>query len=539
MIDKTYSSQTYLPEIGGDRSDFIRPLNKIAIILENRTMKRTTTVILIFFISFFVNGQSIDEPFTQMEMKQDFEIFKQISKKANSGLFKYRTKQQIDSIYNWGNQQIEKAKSYRDFYNLICTISNFEGSLHNDVFLPKKYAENLKNETYGYFPYPIKWIDDKWLVNIDGKHIPLGSEIVEINDTKIEKIIPELYKYYSTDGNNLTGKRIGLMTSFSKYYRLHYGLTKSFNISCINSSTKKLETKSVESIGNKAYFENFNKIHSMPLDVFRFANLKENQKYNYKQLDSLTGILTVHTFAMGNETTNEHKKYQQFLDSIFIDIKDKNIKNLIVDVRNNGGGQDPNDLITYSYLTNRNFQENKEAWISFKKIPLINYYNIRIPKFIRPLVVGKYNKQFQKEFPLEKDEKFYQDENSDDHKTRAPNQNAFTGNVYLLTSPRIASAGSLFAAMLAGTENTITIGEETMGGYYGHNGHSPLEYKLPKSKIVIKFSVVNLEQDVPKKENQKKDRGILPDYEVTQTFNDFINNIDTQMIFTLDLIRKK
>jgi len=93
--------------------------------------------------------------------------------------------------------------------------------------------------------------------------------------------------------------------------------------------------------------------------------------------------------------------------------------------------------------------------------------------------------------------------------------------------------------MLAGTENTITIGEETMGGYYGHNGHSPLEYKLPKSKIVIKFSVVNLEQDVPKKENQKKDRGILPDYEVTQTFNDFINNIDTQMIFTLDLIRKK
>ena len=124
-----------------------------------------------------------------------------------------------------------------------------------------------------------KWIDDKWLINIDGKQIPLGSEIVEINDTKIEKIIPELYKYYSTDGNNLTGKRIGLMTSFSKYYRLHYGLTKSFNISYINSSTKKLETKSVESIGNKAYFENFNKIHSMPLDVFRFANLKENQKY--------------------------------------------------------------------------------------------------------------------------------------------------------------------------------------------------------------------------------------------------------------------
>ena len=93
--------------------------------------------------------------------------------------------------------------------------------------------------------------------------------------------------------------------------------------------------------------------------------------------------------------------------------------------------------------------------------------------------------------------------------------------------------------MLSGNENTITIGEETMGGYYGHNGHTPLEYKLPKSNIIIQFSVVNLEQDVPKKENQKYDRGIIPDYEITQTFNDFLNNIDTQMNFTLELIKKK
>lgn len=52
------------------------------------------------------------------------------------------------------------------------------------------------------------------------------------------------------------------------------------------------------------------------------------------------------------------------------------------------------------------------------------------------------------------------------------------------------------------------------------------------------FSVVNLEQDVPKKENQKYDRGIIPDGEVTQTFDDFINNIDTQLNYTIELIQK-
>lgn len=503
-------------------------------------MKKIIFLSLLFFLlSNYSFAQSIDDTFSKKKMKQDLEIFKSIRLKANSGLYKYRTEKQIDSIYDWGNLQIEKLTTYRDFYNLICTISIYEGSLHNEVSLPEKYAKNLKNETFGYFPYPIKWIDGKWLVNIDSKEISLGAEIIEINDIKIDKIIPELYKYYSTDGNNITGKRIGLMTSFSKYYRLHFGLTKSFKVIYLNPTTKKLETKVIESIGNKAYFENFNKIHSMPLDILYFANLKENQKYNYKQLDSITGILSVHTFILGNETTNEHKKYKQFLDSVFVDIKAKEIKNLIVDVRNNGGGQNPNDLITYSYLTNRNFQENKQAWVSFKKIPMLKYIDHKVPSFIRPLFIGKFNKEFQTIFPLEQNGKFYQDENSDDHKIRTPNHNAFNGKVYLLTSPKIASAGSLFAAMLAGNENTTTIGEETMGGYYGHNGHTPMDYKLPKSKIVMTFSVVNLEQDVPKKQNQKYDRGIMPDYEITQIFDDFITNTDTQMNFTMELIRKK
>ena len=92
--------------------------------------------------------------------------------------------------------------------------------------------------------------------------------------------------------------------------------------------------------------------------------------------------------------------------------------------------------------------------------------------------------------------------------------------------------------MLAGNENTITVGEETMGGYYGHNGHTPLEYKLPKSKMVILFSVVNLEQDVPKKENQIQGRGIIPDYNVVQSYQDYLTQTDTHLNFVYDLIKK-
>tara|TARA_R110002126_G_scaffold106967_8_gene242197 strand:+ start:3736 stop:5244 length:1509 start_codon:yes stop_codon:yes gene_type:complete len=502
-------------------------------------MIKVTTLILLLFVSFIANAQSIDAPFSKEKMKKDFEVFKNISITANSGLKKYRSEKQIDSIYNWANQQIEKITTYREFYNLISTITDFEGSCHNEIALPKKYATSLKNENYGYFPYPIQWVAGKWVVNISDKELPLGAEIMKINEVPISTIIPALYKYYSTDGFNLTGKRTGLMTSFSKYYRLHFGLTKTFTISYLNPISKELETKTVQSVGNKTYYENFRKMHSMSIEQYYYANLRENQKYKYKQLNPTTGILTIHTFDIGDEKTNGHKKYKSFLDSIFTNIKASKIVNLIVDVRNNGGGNDPNDLVTYSYLTDRNFQENKQAWITFKKIPLLQYYKSAIPKFIRPLVVGKFNKEFQTIFSKEKDGKYYQDDNAADHKIITPNPNAFNGKIYLLTSPKIASAGSLFASMVAGNINTITIGEETLGGYYGHNGHTPVSYKLPKSKIEITFSVVNLEQDVPKKENQKYGRGIIPNYEITQTFDDYINNTDTQLNFTMDLISKQ
>jgi hypothetical protein len=502
-------------------------------------MKKATYLsFILVMLSSIVCSQSIDNSFSQEKMLKDLEVFKNIRLEANSGLYKYRTKKEIDSIYNWAEKEIRTSSSYRDFYNIIFKLTDFEGSSHNATKLPSKYLENLRSETSGYFPYPIKWIDGKWILNFDGGSIPLGSEIIEINDLPISEIISSLYKYHTTDGQNLTGKRIGIRSGFSKYFRLNYGQIKEFKVTYKAPDSNSIASNSFESVGYGDYIKNINRMYSMPIDGIYYADLKEDQKYRYKQIDSLTGLLTVYTFSMGNETTDTHKTYLAFLDSTFSKIKTENIKNLIVDVRYNTGGTDPNDLVTYSYLTQRNFQENKQAWISFKKIPYVKYIYTKVPRFLRPFGIGKYNKSFTKDFYIEKDNGLYQGPLSKDQEIRKPNKNAFTGNVYLLISPQVASAGSLFAAMLAGNENSTVIGEETVGGYYGHNGHTPIGYILPKSKIETFFSVVNLEQDVPKKANQIYNRGVIPDINVTQTFEDYLKQKDTQLEFTLELIKK-
>jgi len=502
-------------------------------------MKKATYLSLLFFIvSNTIISQSIDDSFSQKKMRKDLEIFKAIRLKANSGLYKYRTKEEIDSIYTWADKEIDNSSSYRDYYNIVCQLTDFEGSLHNDTGFPEKLRQSLKNETSGYFPYPVKWIEGKWILNYEEGEIPLGSEIISINNEEIETIIENLYKYYTTDGVNTTGKRIGINYSFSKYYRLNYGIKNQFIISYKLQKSSKIESITLKSIGNKAYYTNKESRYSKPFDDVNYKDWNENETYHYKTIDKTTGVLTVNDFGLGDENDPKHLRYVSFLDSIFTHIKNNNVKNLVVDVRYNGGGKDPNDLVTYSYLTNRNFSENKQAWISFKKIPYLKYIYTKIPRFLRPFGVRKYNKLIQKQFTNEVDGNFYQAETSTDHKVRTPKPNAFHGNVFLLISPRVASAGSLFAAMVAGNINTSVIGEETMGGYYGHNGHSELGYILPKSKIEVFFSVVNLSQDVPKKGNQIHNRGIIPDIIVSQSFEDFLEHKDTQMNFVLDLIKK-
>lgn len=76
--------------------------------------KETYFSLFLLIISNIVFSQSIDNSFSQEKMLKDLELFKNIRLEANSGLYKYRTKQQIDSIYNWAEKEIKKSSSYRE-----------------------------------------------------------------------------------------------------------------------------------------------------------------------------------------------------------------------------------------------------------------------------------------------------------------------------------------------------------------------------------------------------------------------------------------
>ena len=475
----------------------------------------------------------INRTLSPKQMSEDLDIFRKIREEANSGLYAYRTKRQIDSIYTWAENESEHSRTISEFYMILLTLTDFEGSNHNGTELPYDITYYLPGDQY--FPLFLKWVNNKAVVNNDNFQIPLGAEIKSINGFSVEEIQKRFYKYYPTDGYNLSAKqRLSLENSFGWLYPFEFGNSDKFNIEFTRPYSNISETISLESVdaekNNELYFSR----HSAQLDSLTDFNIQE--KYSIKELSDNTALLNFRIFDMAaNEEDPQYKVYSDFLDSIFIKLKKQNFKHLIIDIRGNPGGNDPTYEKAFTYLTNKPFKENIEAFIIFNNLPYPEHFKWNsTDKQNQKRELREIEKYLRSTFPDKNHNKFYQDPRF--NPAYYPNENKFEGNIYLIIDENVGSAASHFASLIRAYTDAIIVGTETSGGYYRHNGHYPVEYILPNSQIVTRFSIVSVTQDAIFKDNQPIGRGIIPDHNVPQTLEDFLINEDTQIKYILKLI---
>lgn len=484
---------------------------------------RTAVVILLSvscFLSFAQTNTGNKQSFTA-----DFDLFKNILEKAHAGLYKYHSKQQMDSLFSHYRGLIGNRTGLIPFYQYLSSILAYTGSLHDDISLPDSTEKKLL-ASKGFFPYPVKMVDGKLLINTDSGRIPAGSAIISINDQTTQDILPQLYKYYTTDGFNITGKAQGINSQFPLFYRLEYGQQNQFAV--VYKPVDKVDPVTVilQPVAWKDYAALYASRHSAIPDT------TGSRTYSCTIIDSLrTAILTIRSFSLGSGSSARHKAYRDFLRSNFAAFKEKGIENLVVDIRKNGGGSDPNDLLTFSYLARKPFKENEEAFTLFQTVPYKEFCTDDSTD------IADIEENFRDEHNQLRDGRYYQ--NPDYNRFWQPDSLAFSGKIYLLVGPAVASAASLFASMVKSEGSATVVGEETMGGYYGHTGHNSLSYQLPHSGISFSISLVDLKQYVTPKKEIPFGSGILPDIRIGQSLEDFMTNRDTVLNSVLEMIRKK
>ncbi|RXM53236.1 MULTISPECIES: S41 family peptidase [unclassified Chryseobacterium] len=466
--------------------------------------------------------------FTSAQFVEDLRIFRSIREKANSGLYVYRSRQQIDSLYQKAEEEAASCKTIFEFYKVIAKVTGFEGSCHNYTDLPN-HASYYLTQKPEYLPFTLKNIDGRLLQDSKDNKIPLAAEIISVNGIPAKEIISRFSQYYFSDGYSMpyretTGFERGML---DKFY-IEFGTHKQYIISY--QWNGQVHEVTLPGISLDAFKKLQESRYSLTLDKQLMA-----EKYSFTKEGEHIYRLSVRgfDFATGKEDP-AYKKFSTFLEKMMDTLEQEKIENLIIDLRGNTGGTGALYEKVFSYLAQKPFRDSHYAYTWFNEVPMEERLVIT-PLFLSNGVNDKrgINAYLKQLYPTSVQRKYYWAD--DKNPSILPNERTFKGQLYLLTDQRVASAASHLASLIKSYTNAIVIGKETVGGYYEHNGHLPLVYELPNTGIQTGFSIVHVIQDAQNLPDQKKGQGIIPHYEIKITNQEFLEQSDVYLKKALEL----
>ena len=412
------------------------------------------------------NPNVIKKQYPIKELQQDFKQFRHHLTHTFPHPYEFISQKLFDEFFLEKYKKINKAMSLREFYTILAPLKAKIGCGHAYLDYPAEYAQNFK------FPLILRFLGNKCYLekNLAKKpSTPAYSEILAINGVKIHSIIKTLKADISADGYNDNFKTSALSKCFQYYYANHYGTPEKFSF----------QFRKFDNEGKREVI-----IRAIPCRGINYSN-KKYAKLNCEILpQKKTAIMTVSSFIYYGK---RNKIFFSYVDDSFSKIKKAGVKNLIMDLRGNDGG----DPFCAAYLL---------SYIEKKPIP---YY-------ARPY--GKYAKLAQ---PVKLAE------------------NNFKGKLFFLIDGHGFSTTGHFCALLKYHQLGTFIGTETGGTYTCNAAGRTIQMKNTRLLLEIaRKSFVVAVTGLP------KNRGIIPDFIIKPDINDLRNNKDRVMEFTLKLINK-
>jgi hypothetical protein len=310
-----------------------------------------------------------------------------------------------------------------------------------------------------------------------------GTEILEIEDISISKLLKNLSKYtfQNGDGSNASVEAYYLQRNFRRLLYLFFDEQDELHLKVkINAEVKNLSVKTQPLAYLREMEAERNPIRNT--DFYKNIYLSENNVQ--------TSVLRIRSFD-GNEFENGN--FRNEIQVIFKKIAEKQSKNLVIDVRNNaGGGLDYADEVL-KYLLNKPYQ----------KYQISSSPNIKAKK---------------KGLPVSQ---FYE----------PINEYIFRGNTYVLTNEGTFSTAVYLAAHLKNQENVTLVGSICGGAADGSSAGEFTSFTLPNTKFTVSLPLIKINY------NTTTAFQLKPKYEVRQSYIDFLEGEDSILDFVKELIK--
>jgi hypothetical protein len=456
--------------------------------------------------------------YSEAQLKSDFEVIKFILEKAHPSLYWYTSKntwqKKTDSTFSLLNRSMTE----REFYQIIAP---WIASIHcgHTTITPSTFYQNQGKR----LPLDFYFRDEKAYIfhnYTQQTEIKQGAEILSINGRPMFEILRKMLPALSSDAINSQGKWATLQTDFANYYDLLIEQPDTFLLTCKELETEKIVNYKIPAQDND-FLRQYEKRYVEELQTRKALNFNILKKKN-------TAILTINSF-LPLDIKNSKQKFKPFIKKAFQQIEKQNIENLIIDLRENIGGEMlfVNEL--YSYVAEKPYKFVDNILVSTdKNLPKLQATDltkstVHNPKHVQATDSGAYIVK----------ETFYPF-----LKLQKPKKNAFKGKIYMLISKKTFSAAALCASLFYAHKRATFIGEETSGGANGLTGGDFIDIALPQTNLQLEVPIERWSKKIYN--YPYKNRGIVPHHIVIPNLEEELKNSKDKVLeYTLDLITEK
>lgn len=452
------------------------------------------------------------------ELQKDYKLFRNILEELHPSLYWFTPKDSMDAHFNQVYSGLNDSLTEQQFRNLLNFTTNRIRCGHTAVFPSKKYSRYLTHARLKTFPLALKCWPDTAVVYAslirEDTLLKRGTVILSIDGRPIKQLLDTMLLHINGDGYSVSGRYQFLSNrgTFGAVYRNLFELPDSLRIEYLDS------------IGNK-------RITLYPVFIPRKDTLiaKDSIKREIRQksvphvvtkrieidTSASTAFMELHTFERKHGLT-------RFFRKSFKTLKRRNIENLVIDLRSNGGGDAGLATLLTRYITDHRFRVADSLYCIKRSSRYREYIHWQPAYWFFSLFVTR--KQSDGNFHFGVFERHY---------FNPKKKYNYNGKVYLLTGGNSFSATTIFAQEVKGQDNVTIVGEETGGGAYGNTAwmipvvtlpNTKLRFRIPKFRMVMEPALV------------AGGRGVMPDVQVAPTAEDIRKGVDVKVKKVKELI---
>lgn len=450
--------------------------------------------------------------YTPKELQEDYKKFYTLMEKMHTGLFDYISEQQWQALKDSSWQLCQQPMTHSEFYRLIAWHVGNVRNMHTRHGVTDWWYKTKQH----IFPFNVQYFGDRLYVKeslVPDLSFPRGTEIMRINGRTPEQIRSMVWPFIPADGFSDTGRMAALNDYFPWFFSLFVEECDTYTIML---KTLSGETSTVTTQGLQ--------------DSFRHLSLQ--QVYRWKK--SALELQINDTLKTAYFRIEDSHVFKDSIQVYFKRIRDAHVQYLIIDLRGNQGIREEEQVAELmSYLVTEPFRVYERIEIKSNDASVFD-----ADLTFRPYATSR--REIEQHFSSLKDsgKGYYLWEGESYLGVQQPSRMSFTGTVYILADGRNYSASTDLTSLAAQRDNIFVVGEETGGEYRSYSSGAMYGLVLPNSKIGVKIPTWKTILAIPENPVQRG-RGVLPDYPVTPSLDDFISGRDAVLEFTYALIRDR